>query len=57
VAGREETFLYLAQHRLRHLLVFGDETARDPVRALRLGLAVIAGRRFRGQERTTPRDL
>jgi len=34
VPGREETFLYLAQHLVRHLLVFDDETACDPVAAL-----------------------
>jgi hypothetical protein len=34
IPGREETFLYLGQHLVRHLLVFGEETAADPVAAL-----------------------
>lgn len=34
VPGREEAFLYLAQHFIRHLIAFGEETAADPVAAM-----------------------
>lgn len=34
VPGREEAFLYLAQHFIRHLIAFGPESAADPVAAL-----------------------
>jgi hypothetical protein len=34
VPGREETFLYLAQHLMRHVLSFGANTREDPVGAL-----------------------
>ena len=34
VPGREETFLYLAQHLMRHILSFGTRTQEDPVGAL-----------------------
>ncbi|HKQ97583.1 MAG TPA: nucleotidyltransferase family protein [Candidatus Polarisedimenticolia bacterium] len=32
--AREELFLYLAQHLLRHLIAFGPETAADPIAAM-----------------------
>ncbi len=32
--GREEVFLYLVQHFIRHLIAFGPETAADPVAAM-----------------------
>lgn len=34
VPGREEAFLYLAQHFIRHLIAYGEETAADPVAAM-----------------------
>jgi len=34
VPGREELFLYLAQHLVRHLIAFGPQTASDPVGAM-----------------------
>jgi hypothetical protein len=34
VPGREEVFLYLAQHLMRHVLSFGPDTREDPVGAL-----------------------
>lgn len=32
--AREELFLFLAQHLLRHLIAFGPETAADPIAAM-----------------------
>jgi hypothetical protein len=34
VPEREEAFLYLVQHFVRHLIAFGPETAADPVAAM-----------------------
>ena len=34
VPGREEAFLYLAQHFIRHLIAFGAATAADPAAAM-----------------------